>query len=919
MDHPPGHAPATAPEQALHSNCNHPMTMHDAVTHPTLAPGLAHSRFLARLFQRDPQLADRTAQQLDTPFDIAQMQALLATPADDEAAFKRQLRQLRQAVMARLIARELAGLSDLDEALATVSALADLTVRKALDWAVHHEMRHGRPIGAESGREQALIVVGMGKLGGSELNVSSDIDLIFVYDEAGETDGERRIGNQEYFTLIGKKLIHLLADPTEDGFAFRVDMRLRPFGDAGALVSSFAALENYLLTQGREWERYAWIKGRALTGDDQGLMQLITPFVYRKYLDYGAYASMRELHSQIRREVARRDMADNIKLGPGGIREIEFIGQVFQLIRGGRVKSLRERGTRSTLRELAALKLLPDDAVAELLTAYTFLRNLEHRLMYIDDAQTQMLPAGAEDRQRIAASMGFSDWAAFCEALERHRAAVTRHFEQVFVLPDGQDQNHPHAPLWRDAHNGESTAQGLARLGYADAAEIQRRLALFRGSSRYQQLSERSQRRLDAVLPPLIEVAAGHPNPDATLIRILDLLEHIGRRESYLALLAEHPQTLKRLASLYSASPWVSEYLTRHPILLDELLDSRLLYQEPDWHAAADALRRELAELDGDVEAKMDLLRHFQHTQVFRLVAQDIAGLLPLERLSDHLSDLADLILAAVMDEAWRDLARRHTDTPAFTAIGYGKLGGKELGYASDLDLVFVYDDAHPEAAETYARYAKKIVNWLSTPTAAGTLYDIDLRLRPNGSSGLLVSTLEAFEQYQCEAAWVWEHQALTRARFVAGDPQIGRSFEAVRCAVLRRARALPQLAAEVIAMRERMLETHPARAGDVKYCRGGIVDVEFIVQYLVLGYAHAHVDLTANRGNIALLGTAAAHGLIDPELAGSARDTYRALRRLQHTSRLSGDTLAPEALAPLASGLASVRALWQALLGEVI
>ncbi|WP_148716806.1 bifunctional [glutamate--ammonia ligase]-adenylyl-L-tyrosine phosphorylase/[glutamate--ammonia-ligase] adenylyltransferase [Chitinolyticbacter meiyuanensis] len=893
--------------------------MSDVVTLPTLAPALAHSRYLERLFQRAPALADATAAQLDTPFLADEMHAWLAPPAEDEAGFMRQLRQLRQAVMARLIARELSGRSDLAEAVASVSDLAEVTVQAALAWCEARETRYGRPIGADSGEVQQLIVVGMGKLGGRELNVSSDIDLIFVYDEDGETDGARRISNQEYFAQIGKRLIKLLADVTEDGFVFRVDMRLRPFGDAGALVSSFAALENYLLTQGREWERYAWIKGRALTGDAAGLAELITPFVYRKYLDYGAYASMRDLHSQIRREVARRDMADNIKLGPGGIREIEFIAQVFQLIRGGRVKSLQERSTRTTLDELARLGLLPQDAVAELQAAYQYLRDLEHRLMYIDDAQTQNLPGNAIDQARIAASMGQADWTAFSNELDAHRTVVTRHFEQVFVLPEGQDRNHPHAALWQQADQCDGTTQGLAELGYTDAADLQRRLAAFRNGSRYQQMSARSKQRVDAILPPLIEVAAGYPNPDATFTRILDLLEAIGRRESYLALLAEHPQSLQRLASLYSASPWVSQYLTRHPILLDELLDPRLLYLSPDWAALGRQLREELATLGDDVEAKMDALRHFQHTQVFRLVAQDIAGHVTLETLSDHLSDLADLILSCTVEHAWLELARKHRDGAHFAVIGYGKLGGKELGYASDLDLVFVYDDDHPDAAETYARLAKKIVNWLNAPTSAGMLYDIDLRLRPNGTSGLLVSTLDAFESYQCESAWVWEHQALTRARFVAGDARIGQSFEAVRCAILRRERDLDALRIEVIQMRNRMLETHPARVADVKYCRGGIVDVEFIVQYLVLGHAHRHADLTANRGNIALLATAAGHGLIDAQLAERARHAYRELRRLQHRSRLSGSALQPEALIPLADGLAAVRELWLQLFAETL
>ncbi|WP_051710514.1 bifunctional [glutamate--ammonia ligase]-adenylyl-L-tyrosine phosphorylase/[glutamate--ammonia-ligase] adenylyltransferase [Andreprevotia chitinilytica] len=884
-----------------------------------LAAALAHSRYLERLFNRHPQLAEETSTHLHQPFARSEMELrLLKQPASDEATFKRQLRGLRQAVMARLIARELSGLANLTEAVHTVSDLAEIAVQHALSWATQPDERIGTPIGEDSKLPQELIVVGMGKLGGRELNVSSDIDLIFVYPEDGVTDGPRHLTNHEYFAQVGRKLINLIADIDENGFVFRVDMRLRPFGDAGPLACSFAALENYLLTQGREWERYAWIKGRPLTGDGEALMQLVTPFVYRKYLDYGAYHSMRELHSQIRREVARRDMADNIKLGPGGIREIEFIGQVFQLIRGGRTKSLQQRPTRAILDELARLGLLSQEAVKELQEAYAFLRNLEHRMMYLDDAQTQMLPGNDIDQQRIAKSMGFADWPAFTAELERQRGRVTRHFETVFVLPPNQDENHPHAALWQQAQNGENADNELAKLGYQDAHEMQRRLNAFASGSAYQQMPDRCRKRVDAILPPLIEVAAGYPNPDATLMRILDLLAAIGRRESYLALLAEHPQTLKRLASLYSASPWVSVYLTQHPILLDELLDVRLLYQVPDWKKLGLILRQELNDLDDDTEAKMDCLRHFQHTQVFRLVAQDLAGLLPLETVSDHLSDLADLVLAVTLEQTWAELPGKHRPAPRFAIVGYGKLGGKELGYGSDLDLVYLYDDDHPNASELYAKLAKRIVTWLSTLTAAGLLYEIDLRLRPNGASGLLVSNLQAFEQYQRESAWVWEHQALTRARFVAGDKDIGVWFESVREEILRQKREPKPLHDAVVEMRHKMLESHPARPDDVKHCRGGIVDIEFIVQYLVLANAHNHPRLTANRGNIALLGFAAADKLLDPALVEQTQRAYRELRRLQHASRLNGSTLAVETFAPLAADMVGVRTLWEKLFGEI-
>ncbi|KPC54511.1 bifunctional [glutamate--ammonia ligase]-adenylyl-L-tyrosine phosphorylase/[glutamate--ammonia-ligase] adenylyltransferase [Amantichitinum ursilacus] len=888
----------------------------DPVNYPTLNAGLQHSRYLQRVFTRNPALAEHTAASLGQPFARADMESALEGLArDDDNVARQRLRALRTAVMARLICRELAGLSNLDEAVSTVSDLAEVTVAAALANAqAQTELRYGQPIGEETGTPQQLIVVGMGKLGGRELNVSSDIDLIFVYPEDGETTGPRQISNHEYFAYVGKALIQLIAQPTDDGFVFRVDMRLRPFGDAGPLVSSFAALENYLLTQGREWERYAWIKGRALTGDADALMQLVTPFVYRKYLDYGAYRSMRELHSQIRHEVLRKDRYDNIKLGPGGIREVEFIGQVFQLIRGGRDKPLRERPTRTILNELARQGLIPADAVRELLGAYTFLRNVEHRLMYIDDAQTQTLPTGDDDSMRLARSMGFVAWDQFYNTLAYWRSLVSRHFEQVFTAPQSEDENHPQAALWQHAQEGEGIDPRLAELGYKDPPEIRRRLAAMQNSGRYQQMPERSRQRMDSILPPLIEVAAGYPNPDATLSRILDLLEAISRRESYLALLAEHPQTLKRLASLYSASDWVSSYLTRHPILLDELLDVRLLYQAPDWTELGRQLRAQMQEHADDTEARMDLLRNFQHTQVFRLVAQDIAGHLPLETLSDHLSDLADLCLQVTLEQTWRDLNKKHCETPSFAVIGYGKLGGKELGYASDLDLVFLYQDEHPDASETYGRYAKRVVNWLTTLTPAGLLYDIDLRLRPNGASGFLVSSIDAFIQYQNEAAWMWEHQALSRARYAAGDAEVGKAFERVRCEVLRRPRDIVALRAEVRDMRQRMRETHPDKPDDVKHRRGGIVDVEFIVQFLVLGYAHQFVDLTANRGNIALLGTAAEHGLIEQWAAEDARVGYRELRRLQHTSRLSGTTPSAETLEGLGTYMASIRHLWQTL-----
>ncbi len=871
------------------------------------------SYYLDRQLAARPDEADRLAARLDHPFDAAEMAEFAPWHSYDSIdALTPALRKLRIAVMARLITRDHAGLADLHEVVTTISLLADFAVQTTLPVARRALANLGDPIGEESGELQELIVIGMGKLGGHELNVSSDIDLIFIYPEDGDTSGPRRLSNHEYFTRLGKLLISAINDVTYDGQVFRVDMRLRPYGDSGPLVMSLAALENYLLTQGREWERYAWIKARVMSGDASQLEPLVRPFVYRKYLDYGAYGAMRELHAQIRREVARRDMADNIKLGPGGIREVEFIAQVFQLIRGGRERRLQLKSTRDTYAVLAELRLLEPDTVTELLAAYTFLRNLEHRLQYLDDQQTQSLPASDDNRQRIAASMGFTGWQAFLDELNQHRRRVTRHFEQVFFLPTEGAAAHPLESDWRDIAHADISAK-LATLGYHDADNMQRQLRSLACGQRYQQLPDGSRKKLDALMGPLMEVSASFDNPDTTLQRILQLIEAISRRASYLSLLLEYPQTLQRLASLYSSSAWVSDYLSRHPILLDELLDARVLYATPDWPQLAAQLEQQLAECHGDVEAQMDALRHFQHAQTFRLVAQDLAGMWTLEALSDELSRLADLVLDVTVRHAWLDIPKRHRDTPQFAVVGYGKLGGKELGYASDLDVIFLYDDDHPDAADLYSRLARKIITWLTSTTSAGVLYDIDIRLRPDGASGLLVSSVEAFEHYQHHKAWLWEHQALTRARYVCGDHSIGARFDTIRQQVLALPRDSAALGAEVVAMRNKMLESHAANVDDVKHARGGIIDVEFIVQYLILAHAGQHPALLANSGNIALLAAAAEAGLIPAQLAEEARKAYRLYRRLQHASRLDGNDKCSH---PPLEAYAQVQTLWQSVLG---
>jgi glutamate-ammonia-ligase adenylyltransferase len=873
---------------------------------------LSSSRYAQHLLQARPELGEEIAS--PAPFAREAMRAALAAaPADDETALKARLRRLRQRVLLRVMARDLGGLADLAEVCGTMSDLAEESIATALDWAdAQLAAEFGRPRGA-AGAAQKLTVVAMGKLGGRELNVSSDIDLVFLYPEEGETDGARRVSNHEYFARAGRKLIALLAEVTEDGFAFRVDMRLRPYGESGPLVASFEALENYLVAQGREWERYAWIKARALTGErDAELAAIVRPFVYRKYLDYATLAAMRRLHAEVRREVERRELADHIKLGPGGIREIEFVAQALQLVRGGRDPELAVRPTLEVLERLAARRVLPEEAARELSAAYVFLRGVEHRLQYLDDRQTHSLPGDEPDRGTIAAMCGYASWGEFAARLAETRASVTRHFQAVFAETLGDDAG----GLWQDDRAAMQAA--LAACGFRDAAASAARLAALRAGQRYAQLPEDSRRRFDALVPALARAAAATPDPDATLARGLDLVEAVARRAAYLALLAEHPEALERIARIVSASSWAAEFVTRHPLLLDELLDDRVLYAPPDWPAFAGALGALLAAHAGDTEAQMNLLREQHQAQVFRLLAQDLAGLLSVERLADHLSALADIALGATLELAWGQMRRHRDGPPRFAVIGYGKLGGKELGYASDLDIIFLYDDPDERAQEVYARLAARVNNWLTTRTSAGVLFATDLRLRPSGTSGLLVSSVAAFEEYQEKQAWVWEHQALTRARFCAGDAAVGAAFEAIRERILRRSRDPRALAQEVLAMRARMHEAHPNPSGlfDVKHDPGGMIDLEFAVQYLVLAHAHQHPRLTGNLGNIALLGMAGELALIPPELARRCQDAYRELRRVQHALRLGGAQYARVPPGQLAGHARAVRELWATVLG---
>ncbi|MDB5805421.1 MAG: glutamate-ammonia ligase adenylyltransferase family protein [Betaproteobacteria bacterium] len=857
-----------------------------------------------------PALAER----LDTsaPFPRARMHEALANLPPD--ALDAALRRLRREVMLTVMARDLGGAADLAEVTGAMTALAEEAISASLGAAVAEtQARFGTPQGAESGKPQTLHVVGMGKLGGGELNVSSDIDLIFTYPEEGETQGGIvSVTNQEYFQTVGKRIIALLSELTGDGYVFRVDMRLRPWGD-GPLAMGFGALEDYFVAHGRDWERYAWIKGRAITGDDEtGLNNVVRPFVFRRYLDFGAIESLKGLHAQIKREVARRDLSDHVKLGPGGIREIEFIAQALQMIRGGREPRLRIRPTIPVLNELVALNQMPREVADELAAAYDFLRRVEHRLQYADDQQTHTLPRGDEARLRLAQSMGRADYAEFMRKLDAHRDIVRLHFETVLGDP---------APVTPGNADGGPVdwEQALVVHGFDNPQELTRLIESTLTGARARRLAPGARERFEALLGPMMAAARDTATPDLAFTRLLAFAENIASRSGYIALLSQAPAALARLAKLLGASGWAAQYLGSHPILLDELIDERTLYAAQDLLTYSVSLRQHLAAHEGDIEAQMNAAREAHHTAVFRILAQDLQGLLTIEKLADLLSELADRTLECVLGACWATVSKRHRDTPRFAIIAYGKLGGKELGYASDLDLVFLYDDEDERASENYARLAQKLVTFLDTRTTAGRLFETDTRLRPDGDSGLLVSSLSAFRNYEEKRAWLWEHQALTRARFCAGDTDIGTAFERERKHILTLPRDAEKLKQEVRDMRKKMHDGHPNRSKlfDLKHDEGGMVDIEFCVQALVLGHAREHAALIGNLGNIALLGIAAQAGLLDAQLAQGAADAYRSYRAHQHTLRLNGAEYARIDPALCVAEIETVKRLWRTVLGD--
>jgi glutamate-ammonia-ligase adenylyltransferase len=918
-----------------------------------------YSAYAARAFAARPELASLVAGWAAEPvtraFIEARLDALCTTCAPgamlNEGALKTALRRLRTEVFCTVMERDLRGTADVDEVTGAMTDLAEVTIQRALAvLSADLEALFGEPRGPE-GERFTLGVVGMGKLGGRELNASSDIDLVFVYEDDGETSGGTRspISNQEFFTRLGKRLIGALAELTQDGYVFRVDMRLRPNGDSGPLVCSLGMLEEYFYVQGREWERYAWIKGRLVSeGESESAQRLVkqldaiaTPFIYRRYLDYGVIEAIRSLHLQIRQEARRRasmrpDKADDIKLGRGGIREIEFSAQVFQLIRGGQFADLRIRPTRAVLARAAAHGLIAQGVCDQLSEAYVFLRQVEHRLQYRNDAQTHAMPVAPEERALVAGSLGFADYPALMATLDAYREFVEQQFDAIFAdkvngqggcgVADDSAASWVWSSALADDTAEEDLVERLAGLGFTEPSPLLARLRNVWNSSRYSGLAERSRERFDIVVQRALEAANAIEPPERrgdTISRLFDLLEGIGRRGAYLALLTEYPAALQRVLSVLGGSRWASVYLIRHPQLLDELLDDEAIASPFDWTEFKRTLRARIAAADG-AEHQMDLLRHAHQAEVFRILLIDLAGRLTVEHVSDRLSELADAVLDVTVETVWKHFPKRHRDAPRFSVIAYGKLGGKELGYASDLDLIFLYDDPDDAASDIYAMFARRLITWLTSATGAGTLFDVDLRLRPNGESGLLVTSLDSFRVYQiregdaANTAWVWEHQALSRARYCAGDADIGESFEAIRADVLVMPREAAGLAREIVAMRERVEAGHPNRTElfDLKHDRGGMVDIEFIVQFWVLLHAREHREFIRNAGNISLLRIAAGCGLISEQEAEMVGAAYRTYRKMQHKLRLDGMEKARVEPERVAAERAAVTGLWQRVFG---
>lgn len=850
----------------------------------------------------------------------------LAANVSSEDDWAKALRLLRRRCMVHIIWRDVLRLAPTLETTRALSDLADECVSRSLDFlSTLLEARHGQPVGKSSGDVQRMLVLGMGKLGAHELNLSSDIDLIFTYPESGDTTGPKVITNQEFFIKLGQKLIQALDKNTIDGFVFRTDMRLRPYGQSGPLVMNFASIEEYYQDQGRDWERYAMVKARIMNGEKtaegQELLSILRPFTYRVYVDFSAFQSLRSMKAMINAEVRRRGLDNNVKLGSGGIREVEFIVQAFQLIRGGQDKSLQTRELIKVLDILAADGYLPAAACDELKAAYLFLRDTEHAIQCLNDEQTQLLPDDEEEQARIAWAMGFSDWLSFGEALEQHREKVRHHFAQIVAGDDDDEQHGDVDTVWHDLWLGELQGQHaddfLQQFPCANSDEVQTLLSGFRDSRAVLKMQQIGRERLDALMPRLLRELWQQPEPKVTLERVLPLLEAVVRRTAYLVLLKENPQALTQLIRLCSASSWVAAYITQTPLLLDELLNPATLYTLPSRDELAEELHLRLLRVDEqDLEQQMEQLRQYVRAHKLRAAACEVMDALPLMKISDYLTWLAEVTLQTVMELAWKQSVEKYgypqnaageaVTSPELIIVGYGKVGGLELSYSSDLDLVFLNNsyamgstngDRSLDNGVFYTRMGQRMIHILSTQTRSGDLYEVDMRLRPSGNSGMIVASMKAFEEYQQKHAWTWEHQALVRARVLCGSDSAAEQFLTIRNATLAQTRDLGGLREEVRAMRQKMVDNLGSKdtSGQqfhLKQDAGGIVDIEFLVQYGVLAWSHQHPELLDVTDNMRLLDAFAATGLMNPQDCQTLQETYLTYRAETHRRALQQQSL---------------------------
>jgi [glutamine synthetase] adenylyltransferase / [glutamine synthetase]-adenylyl-L-tyrosine phosphorylase len=859
------------------------------------------------------------------------------------------LREWRRREMLRIGWLDIAGRADVPGTLRALSDFADASIRAAASAArLHLEPVFGRPRGATAA-EVPLIVLGMGKLGGRELNFSSDIDLVFLFPEAGQTDGPREVENEEYFNRLGRELIRLLDVRNEDGFVFRVDMRLRPFGDSGPLVVSLASLEDYLQQHGRDWERYAWIKARPILGAEAysaAYREFVRPFVYRRYLDFGVIESLRDMKALIAREVSRRELDQHLKLGRGGIREIEFIVQSMQLVRGGSDRRLQNASLLEVLPMLAGSKLMSAADIAELTDAYLVLRKAENALQLIRDEQTHSLPDTPIDRARLSVNMSLPDWPAVNALIESARDRVARQFDALLSgATDAQRTDDDMGADWLASDNAK-IGEELKASGFpqGETAAVAATLEAYRHAASYRRLDEAGRRRLHVILGRLLKAAARHPEPASVVQRVLRVLEAIGTRSSYLALLKEQSAALDRLIDVCAISGFLSRQIADFPLLLDELIDGKAFDELPSRESFVLELAARTERLPADdPERQVEALRQFQKVAVFKVALADLTVRLPLMKVSDRLTDIAELIIQCCMDLAWQQMTEIYGvpycgDKEAnlrqvrVAVAGYGKLGGLELGYGSDLDLVFLHDSSG-EIQQTkgerpldngvfFLRLGQRIVHLLTMHSAAGRLYEVDMRLRPNGKGGFLMTGIDAFELYQRQDAWTWEHQALLRARPVAGDANLRDAFAAARRRVLCAAVHRDTLRSDVREMRLRMRrELSKARAGqfDIKQDAGGIADIEFLVQYWVLAAAHAHPELLTYTDNIRQLEGLAAVGVLEPKRAQWLTEAYISYRTVLHhmsleaqADRLEGQGDRVVEAAPYGETRAQVIQIWR-------